>query len=169
MDKWIELNVIPTDDSRIDVILSGLVKAYISRLSGSGTRFHWHFFREPDLRWRILASSGAVDTIKAELHASLTTLEKTEPQTYSRHFFGAHGVPNKEYPGEEDSYGDAWELCYKRWEAGSNLALMLCTTRSGERRDFHARRDMHLILNQLGYTRLQEAQLHRVEAENLDS
>ena len=165
MDKWLELVITPNDFSKINRILSDLVKPYIDRLYKDKIHFSWHFFREPELRWRISSLDEKIESIKIELDTKLTELERIEPKIYLKHFFGNHGEPNSCYHGEQEFYGEVWDLCYKRWEAGSNLALMLCTSNTSKSIDFYTDRDMHLILNQLGYERpYDEALMHLEQA-----
>jgi hypothetical protein len=113
--------------------------------------FSWHFFRELDLCLRFYGDDNLIDALKVEANDKLFGLEKSNPDLFKEHYYGAFLVKDKEYNGEEELYGkDAWELCYKRWETGSNLALLLCTTDATKSIPFHYTRDIHLLENQLG-------------------
>ncbi len=151
MNKWIELNIFLKDYSRTNDVLYKTISPYIKELYDRNLKFNWHFFREPEIRLRIFANSEEIERIKVELDTNLTNLEKLEDALYCKHLFGCHGKEGGEYNGEEEFYGkDAWELCYKRWEIGSNLALLLCAESMGKSLPFYATRDIHLFLNQLG-------------------
>jgi len=159
--KWIELTVILKDYSRFNEMLKILVKPYIEELYDNNIIFNWHYFREPSLCWRIYANDLAIDAIKLELNIKMNQLEIDYPDLFEKHYFGAFLKKGVEYIGEANFYGkDAWELCYKRWEAGSNLALMLCTTVSEKDSKFHYKRDFHLFENQLGFDYGEAIQIH---------
>ncbi|KKL53092.1 hypothetical protein LCGC14_2278900 [marine sediment metagenome] len=148
--KWIELTVTLADDTKFNEVLSILVKPYINSLRNRNIDFNWHFFREPSLCWRIYSNKSQI--IKSELDIRLKELEESNSEIFKNHYFGAFLIDGKEYNGESELYGtDAWELCYKRWETGSNLALLLCTTEPMKSLPFHYTRDIHLMENQLGF------------------
>jgi hypothetical protein len=150
--KWLELNIVLTDESKFNQVLKELVAPYIKRLYKASTFKTWHYFREPNLRWRICGEEYCINFAKKMLDELLSKYERTKPKIYKSHFFGEHGVIGKEYHGEQELYGnDAWELCYKRWEAGSNLALLLCTSTQDKSLPFYYTRDIHLFENQLGF------------------
>jgi hypothetical protein len=149
--KWIELNVYLSDDGKFNQVLNDLVKPVIKRLYDNGKLLSWHYFREPHLCWRIFGEEWFIEGVKEELDTQLGILEKENPEIYKNHFFGAFCEAGKNYAGEAELYGsNAWQLCYKRWEAGSNLALLLCTQDTEKSIPFHYTRDIHLMENQLG-------------------
>jgi hypothetical protein len=148
--KWIEITVELQDDSKFNEMLKIFVKPFIYELYINDIKFSWHFFREPELRLRIL--SEVPQLIKFDLDNNLRGLEQSRSDIFKTHYFSCHGEKDKEYNGEQELYGEkAWELCYKRWEAGSNLALELCTTEPEKSLPFHYTRDIHLFENQLGF------------------
>lgn len=151
MYKWLELTIILNDYNRTNEVLATIIKPYIAQLYSNGVKFSWHYFREPSICLRVYSVDDYIKTIKKELHNILVGCEKEHPELYDRHYYGAFLEEGREYIGESILYGeDAWELCYKRWEAGSNLALMLCTSDATKAIPFHYTRDIHLFENQLG-------------------
>jgi hypothetical protein len=150
--KWLELNVFLTDDTQFNQVLANFVKPFIDDKYYQLNRETWHYFREPQLCLRVGGYGGTIERSITYLDERLNKLEKIQSNIYKSHLFGAFGVKDKQYIGEEELYGtDAWELCYKRWEAGSNLALQLCTDNPTKSLPFHYTRDIHLFENQLGF------------------
>jgi hypothetical protein len=148
--KWLECNIYLKDYNRTNEVLKDFVKPYIKELYDNEVEFTWHYFREPQICLRIGAYVEAVKLITVELCDRLHQLEG-QSDLYDYHIFGAFAQEGKEYIGEADFYGeDVWELCYKRWEAGSNLALQLITVEPIKSIPFHYTRDIHLFENQLG-------------------
>lgn len=158
--KWIECNILLKNKSMetFNEALGKYIKPYLDNLRSRGKLVSWHFFREPHICFRILTHEKYAEDIKQELHMILYYEETIESSIIKSHYYGKHSQQNEEYDGEKDCYGDVWELCYKRWEYGSEIALALCT--SGQSRDmgfsptttnkdvgFHACRDLHLFLN----------------------
>lgn len=151
--KWLECNIYLKDYSRTNEALNEAVKPFVKFYYTYKKKFNWHFFREPQICWRLfVANEFVVKDIRNDIHKCLKRLEDTKPDLYDYHIFGAFAQSGNEYRGEENFYGkDAWELCYKRWEAGSNLALLLCTSEPEKPLPFHYIRDIHLFENQLGF------------------
>jgi len=163
--KWIELNIFLNDYRKFNEVLRDVVKPCIQTLYDGKTLFSWHYFREHHLCWRILAEESVLNSLKDKLDKELLELEASSPDVYKEHFYGAFCEKGKEYNGEADNYGDkVWCECYKLWEAGSNLALKLCTETPQEPIGYHAIRGMHLLLNPMGLTRFQEGLLHLDQA-----
>jgi hypothetical protein len=150
--KWIETNIYTNKESQVNDVLVNFVKPYIDNLYNSINRISWHYFREPHIVFRIYGEDETIKIVKEELELLLNTFERNEPEIYYRHFFGAFCKEGDEYKGEAELYGeDAWELCYKRWETGSNLALQLLSKEPIKSIPFHYTRDIHLFENQLGF------------------
>jgi hypothetical protein len=149
--KWFEITVILTDNTKFNDVLKFFVKPLVSRMYEKEIDFSWHFFREPELRLRFLLRPLISEIMSANMDKQLVNLEASCPEVIHQHYFSCHGEKDKIYTGEESFYGkEAWQLCYKRWEAGSNLALLLCTTTTSKEIPFHYIRDIHLFENQLG-------------------
>jgi hypothetical protein len=149
--KWVELNIILTDYTKFNDVLKKLVVPYINKFKETGKLLSWHFFREPHLCWRILSDALSINDFKLNIDKLLNVLEKEKPEIYKNHYYGAFCQEGKEYIDESELYGkDAMGLCYKRWESGSDLALLLCTANPEKTIPFHYTRDIHLFENQLG-------------------
>jgi hypothetical protein len=150
--KWVEVTVELQNYEKFNEALKIFVKPLVKKLYSFYKIESWNFFREPELRLRILARYPETDTIKFDVDKTLKYAEKVCSDIFKNHYFSCHGEKGKEYNGEQELYGEkAWELCYKRWEAGSNLALELCTTEPEKSLPFHYTRDIHLFENQLGF------------------
>ena len=161
-ESWIEVNIKPTRRERINEILREFVAPYVEEVKARRSVARWHFFREPEIRLRFSGDQRHIHNIQREPDSRLAELEASRPDIYSEHFFGGHGRRHEVYPGEVDTYGtDVWPLVCELWEAGFELALRVVLTAPEKTICFHAQRHIHLLLNQMGFTRPQELEFHR--------
>lgn len=166
--KWIEVNIHLKSYDRTNDVLREFVAPYVTKLKERDAFDSWHFFREPapSIRLRFFGKENDIDDIRKELDSKLTNLERSQSGLYDKHVFGSHGEEGETYVGEADSYGEnAWPWVYKVHEAGSNLALQLCCSKPEKPINYHAQRQVHLILNQLGFNRPQELDFHQNMAD----
>jgi hypothetical protein len=103
LEQWIEIN--PNADLAVqDEILLEVLRPYVQRLKKEGILLTYHFFREPEIRFRVRLNS------KRAKETELKTISKTadsfvKKKLVSSWYFGNHGKKCQEYIGEEDRYG----------------------------------------------------------------
>lgn len=159
--KWLEVNIHLKDYSVTDAVLKEFVAPYTQACKAKGAIYSWHFFREPEIRLRFYGKETDIDEIRQDLDSRLSQLETDQPGVFEKHIFGAHGREGEQYQGEEDMWGSDWPIAMKFYEYGSETACQfLVAERSDKSLDYHADRYVHLLLNQLGYTRLHELLFH---------
>ena len=103
LENWIEINL-NADFGVRDEILLRVLRPHVQRLKKEGILLTYHFFREPELRFRVrLNSKRAKETeLKAISRIADSLMKK---KLVSSWHFGNHGEQNREYTGEEDRYG----------------------------------------------------------------
>jgi hypothetical protein len=154
-DEWTEVNIVlPTDPVRLLIdVIDPLIHVELD-----GDIDNWHYFWENDpirqlhLRLRV----RWLDPSQAEGYRKLSDALDRERSNnrFSRWFPGNNGVENQAYRGEDQLYGpEVWDLTYKDWTSGSELALAIVKFDSQniltQPREFHWERRAHLYSNQL--------------------
>jgi len=155
MAEWTEVNIIPSGN--LEQLLVDLIDSLIHQ-ELSGYWGNWHYFWENEpikqshLRLRIRWLDPSQDIGDTKLSAFLTDAESR--RKIASWFPGNHGVADQVYAGEANDYGpEVWELTYKDWTSGSELALAIikfdsqnCLT---QKRGLHWERRTHLFTNEL--------------------
>jgi hypothetical protein len=177
---WIEVNIDTPVEKQDELLLESLVPFLDTY---EGIWLTWHFFREPELRFRIRAKDKlALSMMKRSLTKGLDGLGL-------KWWYGRHGVKGKQYYGEEDRYGKyGWLVAQDYFHDGAKTALRLIRfKRWGELESplwskgkgnpweggsknpwkereedpmlFNWSRIVHLISNQMGFNMEKEAEL----------
>ncbi|MDV3244372.1 MAG: hypothetical protein LYZ66_04260 [Nitrososphaerales archaeon] len=193
MEHWIEINLDADLGVQNDILLDCL-RPYILRLKKKGTLLSWHYFREPQVRFRVrLASALAERSEKKAVRAIADAL--MEQGLVSEWWFGAHGEKGKRYEGEAERYGrNGWEVAQDYFQNGAEIALwMLDLKRRGKLESplwakglgnpweggdenpwrereadpllYNWSRYVHLFTNQMGFDIDKEAELCRKQSE----
>ena len=187
MEHWVEVNLFGPRKFQDEILLITL-RPYARRLDRRGVLLTFHYFREPEIRFRVrLKSSGEMRRQAAAIAAIARTLEGKG--MLSKWSFGSHGQEGVAYVGEEDRYGKmGWKVAQEYFRAGSETALSLLALESesllenplwgeglgnpweggesnpwmGQRLgplEFHWSRYVHLFSNQLGFDIPSEVEL----------
>ena len=187
MEHWIEVNLFA--DLRVQSqILLDVLKPYVDGLKKRGELVTWHYFREPEIRFRVRLRNEKQKTSEARELASLAaSLQRRK--LISRWHFGNHGRKGQKYTGEEDRYGrNGWRVAQDYFNSGAEVASRLLALRRGDRLEsplwarglgnpweggkrnpwrereenpffYHWSRFVHLFTNQLGFDMNEEARL----------
>lgn len=193
MEHWVEINLFAEMQTQ-DRILIDVLWPYVRRLRKRGALVTYHYFREPEIRFRIRVRT------ERERRAQAATLERiakklSKEGAITAWRFGNHGEEGKPYVGEEDRYGrNGWKVAQKYFEDGSETALGLLRLKRGSRLEsplwakgfgnpweggknnpwreieedplaFHWSRHLHLFTNQLGFGMEDEVRLAEKQAE----
>jgi len=187
MEHWVEVNLV-VDFADQDKVLLDVLAPYVERLRRRGTLVSFHFFREPEIRFRVrLNSARAKASERRAIAAMASSLQKRG--LVSTWHFGNHGERGRMYSGEEDRYGkNGWQVAQDYFHDGSQTALRLLSLRregrlenplwakglgnpweGGERNPWKEREDnpliynwsryVHLFTNQLGFDIDEESRL----------
>ena len=187
MEHWVEINL-DADVAAQDRILLDVLRPHVRRLERRGDLLTYHYFREPEIRFRVrLRSAGAKAREGRVLARMADSLVKR--RLASGWHFGNHGEKGVEYTGEEDRYGKkGWRVAQGYFRDGSDTALRLLDLKrrsllesplwakglgnpweGGERNPwkdreedplvYHWSRLVHLFSNQLGFDMEKEADL----------
>jgi len=98
---------------------------YVRRLEKAGALVNWHFFREPEIRFRLRLKSRASKSKETGALAAIAESLRLR-RVVSEWHFGNHGEEGKEYSGEEDRYGkEGWRVAQEYFNRGSETALRL--------------------------------------------
>ena len=193
MEHWIEVNL-HADVPDQDGILLDVIRPYVRRLQKRGVLVTYHYFREPEIRFRVRVTSASVK--RAEERSVAAMAERLRKRGLVREWcFGNHGEAGRAYAGEEDRYGkNGWQVAQYYFHAGSEAALdLLALKRRGalesplwakgegnpweggdrnpwrEREEdplkYHWSRHVHLFTNQLGFDIDAEAALCAKQSE----
>jgi Lantibiotic biosynthesis dehydratase C-term len=193
VEHWVEVNLDVDLDTQDEVLLD-VLRPYARKLKRLGELHSYHFFREPEIRFRFrLASAKSKTKCERELAKMAEALVKKGRA--SGWHFGNHGEEGKPYFGEEDRYGrQGWKVAQDYFNQGSEVALRLLELRRGARLEnplwgrglgnpweggernpwrevsgdalaYHWSRYVHLFSNQLGYDMEAEAVLCARQAE----
>jgi hypothetical protein len=155
MAEWTEVNIIPSGQP--EQLILGLVEPLIHQVL-AGHWDNWHCFWETQpigklhLRLRIRWLDPSQTTGDGLLSAYLADQENK--RNIDSWFPGDNGQANQVYMGEASFYGpEVWELTYKDWTSGSELALAIINFDSQKKlskeRQFHWERRAHLFANEL--------------------
>lgn len=192
MEHWVEINLGADVDVQ-DQILLDVLRPYVGRLERRGELLSFHYFREPEIRFRVrLRNAGSRRRAMADLARISEGL--TRKKLISWWHFGNHGVKGPEYRGEEDRYGaNGWKVTQDYIREGSETALRLLELKRrsklesplwakglgnpweggdanpwrGKEEDplvYHWSRFVHLFSNQLGFDMEREVALCRKQA-----
>jgi len=178
-EHWIEINMSANLADQDNILLERL-RPYVRRLERRKEMVSFHYFREPEIRFRVrLKDKRTKEKQKKAVGALAGRLVKDG--IVSEWHFGNHGEPGREYVGEDDRYGErGWQIAQKYFQHGSEVALeLLASKKQGllesplwakgpgdpweggvenpwrEREDdpllYHWSRYVHLFTNQLGF------------------
>lgn len=161
---WIEVNIVPVSKDHPERLLVDLIDDLV-HVTFAGRLAAWFFgwYPTPEayhlrlrIRWQSLERS---DDERDELFAELNTAQTSRVLT--QWWEGNHGTPNEVYEGEENTYGDLWELSYKDWQSSSELVLAMVKADSDNRLSEARQRQWgsraHLHANRLGWNYYMEA------------
>ena len=193
MEQWVEVNLNAAGPDQDDILLDAL-KPYVDGLERSGSLVTWHYFREPEIRFRVrVKTKVARDRELAAISKMAESLRKK--RLVSEWHFGNHGEEGKPYAGEEDRYGkNGWKVAQEYFRNGSETALGLIALKRRARLEsplwasglgnpwegggrnpwrereedpllYHWSRFVHLFTNQLGFDMEKEAELCAKQSE----
>ncbi len=124
MEQWVEVNLFAKQRVQNDILLD-VLKPFVENLKKRGVLVNWHFFREPEIRFRVRLNSKKA---KAETDRKIAALAESlrERGLVSKWHFGNHGEKNRIYAGEEDRYGRlGWRIAQDYFMDGAEVALQL--------------------------------------------
>ena len=193
LEYWIETNLFIKKRLQ-DEILLDIIKPYVNKLEKRKQLVTWHFFREPEIRFRIrLKNKKATNRELKALTALAESLKRRN--LVSSWNFGNHGEKEQPYMGEEDRYGrNGWRIAQEYFRSGAETALALLALKrrsklenplwakglgnpwEGGKRNpwrqrqknllvYHWSRYVHLFTNQLGFETTTEANLCSKQAD----
>jgi len=132
-------------------IIRDFVKPVIDECGNSLSTFH--FFFEPHLLLRMKADKNSlVERIKPYADRKLADLHVSNPS-----------VRIDDGYTEEPDYRDGWEIAKRMFEFGSKAAILKAESEGGHVQlgpQFNEGKFIHLLLNQWGHSRSQEAHFH---------
>jgi thiopeptide-type bacteriocin biosynthesis protein len=123
MEYWVEINLFAKlqDQNRI---LLDILWPYAKGLRKRGTLVSYHYFREPEIRFRVRVRSDRQRETQAKALDRIARRLKDEG-SISKWAFGNHGKKGT-YVGETDRYGhNGWKVAQKYFEDGAETALRL--------------------------------------------
>jgi thiopeptide-type bacteriocin biosynthesis protein len=124
MEQWVEVNLFAKQRVQNDILLD-VLKPFVVNLRRRGVVVNWHFFREPEIRFRVRLKSKKA---KVETDRKTAALAESlrERGLVSKWHFGGHGEKNRIYAGEEDRYGHlGWRIAQDYFNDGAEVALQL--------------------------------------------
>lgn len=169
-------------------ILLDVLMPHIESLKREHVLVTWHFFREPEIRFRVRMKNKRSRNSEFRAIAALAD-SLNERRLISNWHFGKHGEKGKMYAGEEDRYGRyGWKIAQDYFNYGSEIALRLLALKRENRLEnplwatglgnpweggpknpwrerrtnplvYHWSRYVHLFTNQLGFDIEDEARL----------
>lgn len=192
MEHWVEINLGAEVDVQ-DQILLDVLRPYAGRLERRGELLSFHYFREPEIRFRVRLRNA---TSRKRAMANLARIAEglSREKLISWWHFGSHGEKGVEYCGEEDRYGvNGWKVTQDYIRQGSETALRLLELKRRSKLEsplwakglgnpweggdanpwrereedplvYHWSRFVHLFSNQLGFDMEKEAALCRKQA-----
>jgi hypothetical protein len=179
MEHWVEVNL-PANRKLQDGILLDVLKPHIEKLQAKHVLVTWHFFREPEIRFRVRLRNKKAKDGEIKAIAKLARFLQREG-LISDWRFGSHGERGSRYRGEEDRYGrNGWKVAQDYFNQGATIALRLLELKrenrlenplwakglgnpwEGEKKNpwrqheknplaYHWSRYVHLFTNQLGF------------------
>ena len=124
MEHWVEINLMAELENQDDILLE-VLKPYVRRLRESRALVAWHYFREPEIRFRIRVKNRKVRTRETK-RLSRIAESLFKKRLVSKWHFGNHGERGEAYVGEEDRYGkNGWKVAQEYFERGAETALDL--------------------------------------------
>ncbi len=193
MEQWVEINL-SADVKVQDGILLNVLRPYVRQLERKGELLSFHYFREPEIRFRIKAEDAkARKRVMSGLGRTAEGLMRKG--LVSEWHFGNHGEKGADYTGEEDRYGaNGWKVAQGYFRDGSETALRLLELKRQSKLEsplwargignpweggdsnpwrereedpiaYHWSRFVHLFSNQLGIDMEREADLCQKQAE----
>ena len=193
MEHWVEVNLNAALADQ-DSILLDILEPYVEKLDKTGELLTWHYFREPEIRFRVRLKTSAAKL--AQAHAISKLADSLEAKgLISEWHFGNHGEKGSNYAGEEDRYGkNGWKAAQDYFRNGSETAMALISMKRRSRLEsplwakgrgnpwegggrnpwrrreadplvYHWSRFVHLFTNQLGFDMIRETELCNKQAE----
>ena len=149
-DSWLIIEAtFPNPDARS--IITQFVKPVIDRFGRNLSTFH--FFFEPYLLLRIKADKNfIIQSIQPDVIQRLSALNAV-----------GRSVRVDDSYTERPSYGDGWDVAQRIFELGSKSAILKAESDVGNVTlgpQFNEGKFIHLLLNQSGRSRNQEAHFH---------
>lgn len=193
MEHWIEVNLM-AEPKEQDRLLLEVLLPHLRSLRKAGTLVTFHFFREPEIRFRLRLKNRASKSKETKALSGMAESLRRKGVVSEWHF-GAHGEKGREYLGEGDRYGkEGWKIAQQYFNHGSETALALLELKrrsalenplwakglgnpweGGERNPwrereedplvYHWSRYVHLFSNQLGFDIDDEVKLCARQAE----
>ena len=151
---WVQRDIIPEKGNwRLnDDILLKIHKEFLPNLRQKIKS--WHFFREPQLRFRIeFKDKKTRDDGAVELEGFLDSLDIIEDHYLANHDKKVEKLEDG-YKGEIKDYKRMWSFQKKLWEWGSKMAIEAIkefkeTGKNDPPREYQLERIFHLLYNQL--------------------
>ena len=193
MEHWVEVNL-GADVPAQDGILLDTLRPFVERLEKSGELVTWHYFREPEIRFRVRLRTGAAKKRQARDMSKVAESLRRDGLVSGWHY-GNHGEEGSEYLGEEDRYGrNGWKVAQAYFRNGAETALDLLELKRRSRLEsplwakglgnpwegggrnpwkereedplvYNWSRFVHLFSNQLGFDMEKEADLCSKQSE----
>jgi len=172
--EWVEVNVVPISREQSErSLLIELVDPLVhGTFNGRVAAWFYGWYSLPQeyhlrlrIRWQQLDRS---ESDRDDLYAALN--DARDKGRLKRWWPGRDGNEGEIYSGEANRYPYLWELSYKDWQSGSELALALAKLDPGnplaQRRQDHWASRVHLHSNRLGLGYYYEAALSLIRAYN---
>jgi Lantibiotic biosynthesis dehydratase C-term len=194
MEHWVEINL-EVDIAAQDGILLDVLRPYAQKLESRGELVTYHYFREPEIRFRLRLKNNSSRRNQERALARIAS-SLVRKKLVSEWHFGSHGEKGSKYAGEEDRYGkNGWRAAQNYFRDCSDIALILLDLRRRSKLEsplwakglgnpweggntnpwrekeedpliYHWSRFVHLFSNQLGFNIEKEAELCAKQAEN---
>jgi hypothetical protein len=155
--EWVEINLVPIspEQSERSLLLELVDPLVHETFNGRIAAWFYGWYSLPReyhlrvrIRWQELDRS---DNDRDDLYRVLN--DARDNGRLARWWPGRDGTEGEIYPGEADRYPDLWELSYKDWQSGSELALALAKLDPdnlfARRREEHWHSRVHLHSNRL--------------------
>ena len=124
MEHWIEINL-DASPKRQDEVLLGFLRPWVETLRRKRVLVTWHYFREPEIRFRVRLRERRSKLTEAKALASMANSLQKRGLIGEWHF-GNHGEKGRTYVGEEDRYGrEGWKVAQRYFNSGAEAALSL--------------------------------------------
>jgi hypothetical protein len=193
LEHWIEVNLFAGVQDQDHILLDALLP-YVEKLKKEGKLVSFHYFREPEIRFRVRLTSAKVEKKeRGAVEAMARSLRRR--RLISKWHFGNHGEAGQTYRGEQDRYGkNGWAIAQEYFRSGSETALRLLALRRASKLEsplwakglgnpweggaenpwkereenpliYHWSRYVHLFTNQLGFDIDEETRLCAKQAD----